>query len=124
ITRQVSRHRSARLAALAVLALAAAMLGGRPAAADSLPWPANPNWQQYVEGPATPNVAPVAVASTSGNVTNAAALASGGSGSAKLTMVSGGAAPVIILDYGKDVGGYPYFTVTAQSGSPVLRAAY
>lgn len=123
ITRQVSRHQSVRLAALAVLALAAAMLGGRPAAADSLPWPANPDWQQYVEGPATPNVAPAAVASTSGNVTNAAALA-GGSGSAKLTMVSGGAAPVIILDYGKDVGGYPYFTVTAQSGSPVLRAAY
>ncbi len=124
IARRVGRYRSARLAALVVLALAAAMLSGRPAAADSVPWPTNPNWQQYVEGPATPNVSPVAVVSTSGNVTNAAALASTGSGSAKLTMASGGSAPVIILDYGKDVGGYPYFTVTAENGSPVLRAGY
>jgi Bacterial alpha-L-rhamnosidase 6 hairpin glycosidase domain len=118
------RARTARLAALAVVALTAAMLSrGLPAAADSVPWPTNPDWQQYVEGPSTPNVTPVAVVSTSGNVTNVAALASGGSGSATLTMASGGAAPVIILDYGKDVGGFPYFTVAAESGSPVLRAA-
>ena len=125
--RRVSRHRArtARLAVLAVVALTAAMLSrGLPAAADSVPWPTNPDWQQYVEGPFTPNVTPVAVVSTSGNVTNAAALASGGSGSATLTMASGGTAPVIILDYGKDVGGFPYFTVAAESGSPVLRAAY
>jgi hypothetical protein len=125
MSRQSSRHRSARVAALAVVALAAAMVsGGPPAVADSVPWPANPNWQQYVQAPATPNVTPVAVASTSGNVTNAAALVSGGSGTAKLTMVSGGPAPRILLDYGKDVGGYPYFTVTAANGNPVLRAAY
>src|SRR5438105_2909461 len=90
MTRQLSRHRSARLTALAVVALAAVMLsGGRATAADSAPWPTNPSWQQYVEGPATPDVTPVAVVSTSGNVTNAAALASGGSGTAKLTMASG-----------------------------------
>ena len=61
---------------------------------------------------------PVAVVSTSGNVTNAAALTSGGSGSAKLTMASGGTAPVIILDYGKDVGGFPYFTVIGGERKP------
>ena len=122
------------LAALAVMTLTAAMLTrGLPAAAGSAPWPANPgsapwpanpDWQRYVAGPSTPDVTPVALVSTSGDVTNAAALASGGSGRATLTMASGGAAPVIILDYGKDVGGFPYFTVTAESGSPVLRAAY
>lgn len=120
-----SRHRTTRIAALAVVTLTASTVsGGQAAAADSAPWPANPDWQRYVEGPATPNVAPVAVVSTSGNVTNAAALVPGGSGSAKLTMVPGGPAPVILLDYGKDVGGFPYFAVTAASGSPVLRAAY
>ncbi|MEO6085794.1 MAG: alpha-L-rhamnosidase C-terminal domain-containing protein [Umezawaea sp.] len=125
MSRQRSHQRSARLATLVVVALVAAMVsGGQPAAADPAPWPANPNWQQYVLGPATPNVTPVAVARTAGNVTNAAALVSGGSGTATLTMTSGGPAPVILLDYGKDVGGFPYFTVTARSGSPVLRAAY
>ncbi len=125
-----------RLAVLAVVALAAALLSpgphaaadsaSRPTNAESAPWPTNPDWQHYVEGPSTPNVAPVAVVSTSGDVTNAAALASGGSGSgsATLTMASGGTAPTIILDYGKDVGGFPYFDVAAESGSPTLRAEY
>ncbi|WP_410608341.1 alpha-L-rhamnosidase C-terminal domain-containing protein [Amycolatopsis sp. lyj-109] len=125
MSRQSSRHRSAGLAVLAVVALTGAMSsGGQAAAADAAPWPANPGWQQYVQAPATPNVTPVAVVSTSGNVTNAAALVSGGTGSAKLTMASGGPAPKILLDYGKDVGGFPYFAVTAASGNPVLRAAY
>jgi alpha-L-rhamnosidase len=39
-------------------------------------------------------------------------------------MVAGGAAPTIVLDYGKDIGGVPYFDVTTESGSPTLRAAY
>jgi alpha-L-rhamnosidase len=30
----------------------------------------------------------------------------------------------IVLDYGKDVGGYPYFRVASQSGSPTLEAGY
>ncbi|MEU4249987.1 alpha-L-rhamnosidase C-terminal domain-containing protein [Amycolatopsis sp. NPDC026612] len=124
MSRRSSRRRSGQLAALSVVALAAAMVSGGRAAADSSPWPANPGWQQYVQGPATPNVAPVAVVRTSGTVTNPGALVSGGSGSTKLTMMPGGPAPVILLDYGKDVGGFPYFTVTAASGSPVLRAAY
>lgn len=122
---QSSRRGSAKIALLAVVALAAAMVsGGQATAAEAVPWPTNPNWQQYVQAPSTPNVTPVAVVRTSGNVTNAGALAAGGSGTAKLTMSSGGPAAVILLDYGKDVGGYPYFTVTARSGSPVLRAAY
>ncbi|WP_410643540.1 alpha-L-rhamnosidase C-terminal domain-containing protein [Amycolatopsis sp. lyj-346] len=125
MSRRSSRHRTPRIAALAVVTLTASTVSvDRAAAADPAPWPANPAWQRYVQAPATPNVTPVAVVSTSGNVTNAAALTSGGSGSAKLTMVPGGPAPRILLDYGKDVGGFPYFAVTAASGNPVLRAAY
>lgn len=30
----------------------------------------------------------------------------------------------IVLDYGKDVGGYPYFQVASQSGSPTLESGY
>jgi hypothetical protein len=124
--RRVGRRRSAGLTALVVASLVTTMVSGvgPAAAADSAPWPANPDWQRYVAAPATPNVTPVAVARTSGNVTNAGALVPGGSGSAKLTMVSGGPPPVILLDYGKDVGGFPYFTVAARSGTPVMRAAY
>ncbi len=33
-------------------------------------------------------------------------------------------APTVVLDYGKDVGGLPYFTVSAESGSPQLKAGY
>ena len=96
----------------------------RPTHAGSTPWPANPDWQQYVEGPSTPNVTPVAVTRTTGDDTTAAALVAGGTGGATLTMTSGGTAPAIVLDYGKDIGGFPYFNVTAESGSPTLRAEY
>jgi alpha-L-rhamnosidase len=50
-------------------------VGGLQAAPSALPtWPANPNWQQYVQSPSSPDVLPVSIVSTSGNVTNAAAL--------------------------------------------------
>ena len=51
-------------------------------------------------------------------------LVCGGSGGATLTLASGGATPTVVLDYGKDVGGIPFFTVSAASGSPVLQAGY
>jgi alpha-L-rhamnosidase len=67
---------------------------------------------------------PVKVVSTTGNVSNAEALIEGHGGSATLTMVQGGAAPMIILDYGRDVGGIPFFDVNAVSGTPKLQAIY
>lgn len=100
-------------------ALTAAAGSGTAAASPS----ASGGWQQYVLGPSQPDVHPVAVVSTSGEVTGAQALA-GGSGAATLTMAPGGAQPTIVLDYGKDVSGVPYFDVAGSTGSPVLRASY
>ena len=94
------------------------------AAASTTPWPSSPDWQSYVETPSSSTVCPVAIEATSGTVTGAQNLVCGGSGGATLTLTSGGATPTIVLDYGKEVGGLPYFDVSAESGSPVLRAGY
>jgi hypothetical protein len=63
------------------------------------------------------------VVSTAGHVTNARALA-GGQGVSTLRYDAGGPAPVIVLDYGRDVGGYPSFQVGTVTGSPTLHASY
>ncbi|MFI5066584.1 MAG: alpha-L-rhamnosidase C-terminal domain-containing protein, partial [Streptosporangiales bacterium] len=96
----------------------------RAAAASATPWPAAPDWQSYVETPSSPDVCPQAIQSTSGAVSGAQNLVCGGSGGATLTMTSGGATPTIVLDYGHEVGGVPYFDVSAESGSPTLEAGY
>ena len=133
---RVPRHR--RLYAVAILACAlalAASLLARPAPAaagpsapaassSATPWPSSPNWQSYVETPGSSNVCPQAIQSTSGTVSGAQNLVCGGSGGATLTMTSGGATPAIVLDYGREAGGVPYFTVSAESGSPKLQAGY
>ena len=67
---------------------------------------------------------PVKLVSTSGNVQNAEALVEDHEGYATLTMTAGGAAPMVILDYGRDVGGIPVFEVSAVSGTPKLQAFY
>jgi len=94
------------------------------AAASSTPWPASPDWQADDETPTTAQVCPTAVTSTAGTVSGASTLLCGGSGDATLTMVSGGTAPVIVFDYGKEVGGVPYFFVSSETGSPTLQAGY
>ncbi len=94
------------------------------AAASHAPRTTVPPWQSYVETPSQPDVCPVAVVSTSGSVTGAANLLCGASGGATLTLADGGAAPAVVLDYGKEVGGVPYFAVSAETGSPTLAAAY
>ena len=111
---------------LVSLACLAALFAGLPAAAASAgpPWPSAPNWQGYVGTPSSATVCPTAVVSTSGTVTGAQNLVCGGSGGATLSLAAGGQTPTIVLDYGKDVGGLPYFTVTAESGSPTLRAGH
>src|SRR6266478_6340800 len=80
------------------------------------------------EGPvpesSEPLLRPIKVVSTSGNVQNAEALVEGHGGYATLTMVQGGAVPIIILDYGRVVGGIPVFEVSAVSGAPKLQAIY
>jgi alpha-L-rhamnosidase len=98
--------------------------GGAAAAGTGAPWPVKPDWTRYVETPKGPNVCPTAIESTSGTVSGAQSLVCGGSGGATLTMTAGGATPTIVLDYGKEVGGVPYFTVSAASGTPQLKAGY
>ena len=94
------------------------------ATASSTPWPANPDWQNYVQIPSSATVCPTAVASTSGAVTGAQNLVCGASGATTLTLTAGGTAPTIVLDYGRDVGGVPFFTVSSVSGAPTLQAGY
>lgn len=86
--------------------------------------PAHVDWQKYVMAPKSSVVHPVRVVSTSGDVTGAGALTGTNGGEATLTMRAGGRSPVIVLDYGKDVGGTPFFDVRAQTGTPLLRASY
>jgi alpha-L-rhamnosidase len=106
-------------------ALAGAARAGEAAVAGAAtPWLANPDWQKYVETPTGPNVCPTAIESTSGSVSGAQSLICGGSGGATLTMTAGGATPTIVLDYGKEVGGVPYFTVSSASGAPQLKTGY
>jgi alpha-L-rhamnosidase len=88
-------------------------------------WPAHPDWERYVMAPSTSLVRPVHVVRSSGSVTDARALTDpGGHTATTLTMRPGAPAPTVIVDYGKDVGGVPYFVVTSESRSPVLRVAY
>lgn len=106
----------------AVAALVAGAAG--TAAAHASAAPPGPAWQRYVEGPRKVDVTPVRVVSTSGPVTNPGALVHPGTGTTTLTMTAGGAAPTVLLDYGEDTGGLPYFTVTGSSGAPVMHVSY
>ncbi|WP_196486081.1 alpha-L-rhamnosidase C-terminal domain-containing protein [Burkholderia cepacia] len=45
-------------------------------------------------------------------------------GNATLTFAAGQAPPQIVLDYGHEVGGLPYFDVVQQTGSPTLSAKF
>ena len=72
---------------------------------------------------------PVRISSVSGDVTNAEGLVDPSKGAARLTYTAGGPIPTIIVDYGREVGGLPFFTSTAVSPagsatSVTLRAAY
>ena len=87
-------------------------------------WPAHPDWQRFVMAPTAPDVHPVRIVSTAGSVSGAATLVGSGVGRATLTMTPGGRSPVIVVDYGQDVGGIPYFVVQSESGTPLLHSAY
>ena len=103
-----------RVAAGAALALAALALA--PTAG------AHPSWQSYVESPTSRSLVPVRVVRVTGDVRGAAALTSGGA--ATLTYRLGGPAPVIVFDYGREIGGIATFDVIGASGVPLLQAAY
>lgn len=109
---------------VACLAALALVFPGTSAASPDLSRPSASDWQHYVQTPSSPTLCPTAVTSTSGTVTGAQHLVCGGTGGATLTLTAGGPTPTIVLDYGKEVGGLPYFDVSAASGSPTLKAGY
>ena len=74
--------------------------------------------------PTAPDIHPVRIVSTAGSVSGAATLVGSGVGRATLTMTPGGPSPMIVVDYGQDVGGIPYFVVQSESGTPLLHSAY
>jgi hypothetical protein len=84
---------------------------------------ADPGWRSYVQAPDSGFIRPERIESTEGTVTTPEALVTG-RGSATMTYTDGGAPPVIILDYGKEVGGFPTFAVSAFTGTPTLRTSY
>jgi hypothetical protein len=117
-------RRSPRTRRLVVPALVASVIAAtvavvatqHPAAAALPTWPANPNWQSLVPAPSGDDVRPVSVVRTQGSVTNAAALVQG-SGTTVMTVPAGGQLAAIVLDFGKEVGGTPYITVSASTPS-------
>lgn len=131
LDRRARRRRIAAAAVGGTLALtfwlpaSPAAASGVPAAATAAtPWPSAPDWQSYVRTPQSATLCPASVVSTSGSVSGAQNLVCGGSGTATLSLASGGATPSIVLDYGQDIGGVPYFDVRSESGSPTLQAGY
>jgi alpha-L-rhamnosidase len=131
----VTLRRRRRLAlAGSATAAAAAMLvvpvtAGAAATASAGPalpaWPTSADWQQYVEAPAALNLAPVRVISVNGAVGNPGGIVAGGRGDTTLTRSAADTGPTdIVLDYGRDIGGVPSFTVAAASGSPTMEAGY
>ncbi|HEY6429971.1 MAG TPA: alpha-L-rhamnosidase C-terminal domain-containing protein [Acidimicrobiales bacterium] len=112
-----------------VAMLSAVTLGVQGAApatigSDAPQWPPHPDWQRFVMAPTAPDVHPVRIVSTAGSVNEAATLVGSGVGRATLTMTPGGRSPAIVLDYGQDVSGIPYFVVQSESGTPLLHSAY
>ena len=101
-----------RAALVAWLAAGLATLATAPAGAHGPgPIPENPAWKQYVLGTGKPDAAPVRVVSTSGAVTNAQGLVHRSRRPTTLTYAPGRPAPTIVLDYGREVGGLPFFDV-------------
>jgi len=109
------------MAAVGVAMAMTAHAGAAATVVDLPTWPADPNWQSLVPAPSSGDVRPVGVVRTHGSVTNAAAL-TGGGGSTVLTATAGSPA-IVVLDFGKEVGGNPYVTVSATSAAATLGVA-
>jgi hypothetical protein len=80
-------------------------------------------------GDGAPQASPVRISSTSEAVTNAQGLLDPTKGPATLSYTGTGPAPTIVLDYGREVGGLPFFNVGAVTPgagatSVTLRSAY
>jgi hypothetical protein len=100
-----------------------------PIQLSSNPIAENPGWKSYVLGDGAPDARPVRISSTSGAVTGAQGLVDPSKGPATITWDGTGLAPTVVLDYGREVGGLPFFNVGAVTPgtgatSVTLRSAY
>src|SRR3954454_5896958 len=116
--RGMGNHKALRLwASFAVVA--AAIVAASPARADDAftlsgaTIPADSSWRNMVIANDATTLKPVKVTAAR-NVANAGALLEG-SGTATPTNVAGQAPRVLMLDYGKEVGGLPFFGVSSVS---------
>ena len=120
---------------LVLLALTIMLLTAGPSAAHGpiqlsrAPISQNPTWKSYVIGNGAADATPVRISSVSGDVRNAAGLVDATRGPATLTWDGTGPAPLVVLDYGREVGGLPFFNVgavtpAAGATSVSLRSAY
>ncbi|OLP59625.1 hypothetical protein BJF93_11135 [Xaviernesmea oryzae] len=73
--------------------------------------------------PAAADVCPTRVVSASSNISNANGLICDGTNGATFS-VSSNSPATIVLDYGRNVGGIPFFKVGVVSGSIQLKASY
>jgi hypothetical protein len=106
------------IVAVPATSAAAAVNPAGAMSASKSPIPANNSWRGYVEGNGASTVRPV-TATVIGDVTNPQALVRG-RGVTTLKWTPGQVQPVIVLDYGKEVGGLPFFKVS--SVTPALTA--
>lgn len=104
-----------------------------PRAADTVsaaqlsqtPVPVDPHWRQYDEAPRSRHIQPVRIIATKGSVTDPGALATTSTrDAATLTYPLGGKAPSVLLDFGKDVGGYPTFDISHTTSGTAIGATY
>ncbi|RAO32634.1 Alpha-L-rhamnosidase [Micromonospora noduli] len=114
--RRATRRSMAALAVATIFAVLTTSLPSTAAWAALPTWPPNPNWQALVPGPTTDNPEAVRITRTAGTVTNAAGLIATGSGATVLTTSSGATPATVVLDFGRNVSGTPFVTVSASSG--------
>ena len=107
---------AAAVAAALVVAGTASLASANPTAPAGLPaWPTDPEWQRLVSGPSSDDVRPVGVVRTHGAVANPGALTSQSPGSTVMTVNPGGPSAIVVLDFGREVGGTPYVNVSAST---------
>ena len=119
------RHRRGTLWAALPAAAAAALLAGLAAPAQAAPAHEPHGWQSYLEQPASSDVRPVSATVLSGTASSPRALTRDGHGHATLTVTPGDAPATVLLDYGTEVEGSPYVTVSSYAGTtPSLSLAF
>src|SRR5436309_1515405 len=85
---------------------------------SSHPVPANRRWRALVEGPTSADHTPVRIVSATGDISDPQALIHPHPGEVTtITFQAGHTLPVLVLDYGKEVAGFPRFDVAAATST-------